>query len=58
MEHGADVRQVVAVNGQYLLELINFGSNFGVQVVTELDLVLVIDVTTSKVQVVENTTVR
>tara|TARA_B100001996_G_scaffold70827_1_gene51979 strand:- start:362 stop:538 length:177 start_codon:yes stop_codon:yes gene_type:complete len=58
MVHGVDVRQVVAAIGKFQSVLINFGSNFGVQVVMELDLVPVVDVITSKVQVVENITVR
>tara|TARA_B100001250_G_scaffold226746_1_gene194548 strand:+ start:1181 stop:1357 length:177 start_codon:yes stop_codon:yes gene_type:complete len=58
MVHGVDVRQVVAVTGKFQLVLINFGSNSGVLVVMELDLVPVVDVITSKVQVVENITVR
>jgi hypothetical protein len=58
MVHGVDVRQVVAVNGQYQLVLINFGSNFGVQVVTVLVHVHVTDVITSKVLEEESIIVR
>tara|TARA_B100001996_G_scaffold381616_1_gene371412 strand:- start:275 stop:451 length:177 start_codon:yes stop_codon:yes gene_type:complete len=58
MELCVGVRQVVVATGLYLQELINFGFNFGVQVVTGQVLVHVTDAITGKLLVVDITTVK